>query len=83
MEWVLVIIQLLPYVFKLIKIVEKIFDKPESGNQKKDVVMAAAMASVDNLRSDAKAKVADTMSDIIDATVSYLYPHEEATNGQT
>ena len=85
MNWITTAIRLVPFVIKMIGIVELLFDEvPDSGADKKAFVMAAVegiFGVVLGISSGGQAetwkKIEPTISAIIDAVCDAIFPHEE------
>lgn len=84
MKWVQIVLRLFPTVVALIKIAEELFDDiPESGAQKKELVMAAiksVLAGVTGIAGDSEllGKIVKAVSYVIDAACLFLFPNDEA-----
>ena len=89
MSWITMCIRLVPFVIKMIGIVEKLFDDvPDSGADKKAFVMAAVegifgvvLGISTGGQAETWAKIKPTISSIIDAVCDAVFPHEENDNG--
>ena len=85
MSWVTIAIRLVPFVIKMVGIVEKLFDDvPDSGADKKAFVMAAVegifgvvLGISSGGQAETWAKIEPTISAIIDAVCDAIFPHEE------
>ena len=85
MSWITMCIRLVPFVIKMIGIVEKLFDDvPDSGADKKAFVMAAVegifgvvLGISTGGHAETWAKIKPTISAIIDAVCDAIFPHEE------
>ncbi len=81
MNWLSLIFKLLPTVFQLAKVAEKAFDDiPESGPQKKELVMGATQAIILGAHSVSEGpqketweKIAAPISGIVDAACGFLF----------
>jgi len=81
MQWIGVVIQLIPIVVKLMKIAEGLLGDG-TGEQKKAYVMAAVKALFDAAEgllggSDMWDKIEAAISPLIDFACMFLFPHEE------
>ena len=80
MNWVSLIFRLIPLVSKLMILAEKAFDDiPESGAQKKQMVMDTIRAIVEGLSGvvltpDMWAKIEAILSALVDIVCPFLFP---------
>jgi hypothetical protein len=89
MNWITMAIRLVPFVIKMIGIVELLFDDvPDSGKDKKAFVMTAVegifgvvLGISSGGQAETWAKIEPTISSIIDAVCDAVFPHEEEING--
>jgi len=87
MTWFLLAIQLLSTLPKLLALAEKAFDDiPDSGAQKKEMVMAAVKAIVEGVlgvstggQADLWKKIQMVIEPAIDIMCTFLFPNKEAT----
>ncbi len=85
MNWITMAIRLVPFVIKMVGIVEKLFDDvPDSGADKKAFVMAAVegifgvvLGISSGGQAETWAKIEPTISAIIDAVCDAIFPHDE------
>ncbi len=83
MEWIRIIIRVIPAIIKLMAIAEDLFDDtPDSGADKKKMVTAAVKALIQGVSGftgdEALWKKIDlAISLIIDVAAAFLFPHEE------
>lgn len=84
MNWVQLLLQILPFVFRLIPIAEKAFaDVPKSGAEKKAMVMGATSVAVDALatistggQKETWDRIAKPVSGIVDAACTIMFPQD-------
>ena len=82
MNWVSLIFRLIPLVSKLMILAEKAFDDvPESGVQKKQMVMDTIRAIVEGLSGvvltpDMWTKIEGILSALVDIVCPFLFPDE-------
>ena len=80
MAWIAIVLKLIPAVIKLMKIAEQAFDDvPDSGAEKKDMVIQAIKATVEGLSGvtltpEMWEKIESTISAIIDVICIFLFP---------
>jgi len=80
MAWLSIVLQLIPVVFKLMKVAEELFDdQPDSGEQKKAYVMEAIhemVVAAGSLMGNPElwAKIEKAISFLIDAACLFLFP---------
>jgi hypothetical protein len=83
MQWIGIILKIIPMIAKLMKIAEQAFDGvKDSGAQKKQMVMDAIKAITEAALGSAFtqelwAKIEKVLSPIIDIAASFLFPHDE------
>jgi len=85
MNWLLILIQLIPLVVKLMEIAEKAFDdQPDSGVDKKDFVMKALQAVIRaaaGLSTGGQKEtweiLATPIGMFIDAVCGFLFPNDD------
>jgi len=83
MNWITMAIRLVPFVIKMVGIVEKLFDDGEGANKKKlvmEMVEGALEAIVGISTGEQKelwTKLEPTISSIIDALAGFLFPHDD------
>ena len=81
MSWLATFLQVLPSVIQLMAVAEKAFDKkPDSGAEKKQMVMGATKAMVDGLQTVSKGGQKETWNKLeaplngaIDAACDFLF----------
>ena len=84
MNWVSLIFKLIPLVSKLMILAEKAFDDiPESGAQKKQMVMDTVKAIVEGLSGvvltpELWAKIESILSVLVDIVCPFLFDEEKA-----
>jgi len=86
MQWFAMVFRLIPMVTKLMTIAEQAFDDiPESGPQKKQLVMEAVKAVFDAIigastggQQETWKKIEPVVSSIIDAICDFIFPKEDA-----
>ena len=82
MAWIAIVLKLIPAVIKLMKIAEQAFDDvPDSGAEKKEMVIQAIKAIVEGLSGitltpEMWGKIESTISAIIDIACIFLFPKE-------
>ncbi|MBT7082595.1 MAG: hypothetical protein HN929_14235 [Chloroflexi bacterium] len=89
MAWVTMAIRLIPFVIKMVGIVEKLFDDvPDSGADKKQFVMTAVegifgvvLGISSGGQAETWAKLEPVISSVIDAVCDAIFPHEEEIDG--
>lgn len=76
-------IQLIPYVFELVKLAEKYLG-PGTGMQKKEMVTEGAKVAVDAVsnvstggQKDTWGAIGPLVSSVIDFAAGFLFPHED------
>ncbi len=87
MSYLTIIFKLIPFAIKLMAIAENLFDSiPDSGSQKKQMVMDAVEAlfeAVLSVSSESNAelwvKIEPAISAVIDAACGFLFPKDEVT----
>ncbi len=85
MNWVMLLLQLIPTIIKLVSFAEGAFkDTPQSGDAKKTLVLGVARTFVDGItavstggQKESWTLLAGPISMVIDLAVSLLFPHEE------
>ncbi len=83
MQIVLLIVKLIPTIFSLVTLAEKLFlDKPQSGAEKKNFVLAVleslsggASSVLTGGAADTWVKIKDPISMIVDAAATIAFPH--------
>jgi lipoate synthase len=84
MQWIGLIFKLIPLVSKLMVLAERAFDDvPESGAQKKQMVMETIRTIVESLSgvvltADMWAKIEAILSALVDIVCPFLFPKEKA-----
>ncbi len=83
MNWLTILIQLLPTIFKLMGFAEAFFPKTGAGADKKALVTGVAQAVVEGItavstggQKETWEKIAEPMSIIIDGAASIMYPKD-------
>jgi hypothetical protein len=84
MAWIGIILQILKALPELLKVAEKAFDGvPDSGKEKKEMVLTAVRAIVVALLGVDDKKtiqlIEDIISPIINIMCQFLFPHDEVT----
>ena len=83
MAWIMVVIRIIPTIISLMGIAEDLFDDtPDSGEDKKKMVMAAAKALIQGIAGftgtpELWAKIDKAIGLIIDAACVFLFPKED------
>ena len=85
MNWITMVIRLIPFVIKMIGIVEQLFDDvPDSGKDKKAFVMVTVegifgvvLGISSGGQAETWAKIEPTISKIIDAVCDVVFPHKD------
>ena len=85
MQWLMIVLRLIPSISKLMKIAEKLFDSiPDSGEQKKGYVLAAIKAIVEGITGftgdewdEIWGKIYEAVDTLIDIFAVFLFPHDE------
>lgn len=85
MNWLVIIVKLLPFIFQMVTLAEKAFsDKPKSGADKKALVTTGAKAAVGAItaistggQADTWNRIAEPVSGIIDMAAGIMYPRAE------
>lgn len=85
MNWITLLIKLIPTIIQLITFAEKAFaDTPGTGAQKKELVTGAAKAIVGGVvavstggQAETWDRIAEPVGTIIDSTAGILFPHDE------
>ena len=85
MNWITMAIRLVPFIIKMIGIVEQLFDDvPDSGKDKKAFVMVAvegifgvALGISSGGQAETWAKIEPTISEFIDAVCDVVFPHND------
>lgn len=85
MQWILIVLRLIPSITELMKIAEKLFDSiPDSGAQKKEYVIAAIKAIVESITGFTGDewdviwnKVYEAVDSLINIFAIFLFPHDE------
>ncbi len=85
MNWLILLMQLLPSIVKLMGIAEEAFDKtPDSGKKKKEMVMGATAAILGGIagvstggQAETWKRIAKPVSGIIDNAAAIAFPHED------
>jgi lipoate synthase len=84
MQWIGLIFKLIPLVSKLMVLAERAFDDvPESGAQKKQMVMETIRTIVESLSgvvltADMWTKIEAILSALVDIVCPFLFPKEKA-----
>ena len=83
MTWIGIVLRLIPMIVKLMGIAEQAFDSiPDSGTQKKQMVIEAVRALVEGLSGvtftpELWSKILDVIIPMIDIAASFLFPSEK------
>jgi hypothetical protein len=85
MNYFILIMRLMPFVSTLVEIAEKLFDdKPDSGAEKKAMVMAVVKGLVNIMigvstggQQETWKKLEPLISQLVDAICAVLFPHDE------
>lgn len=79
MTWITLVIQIIKKLPELLDIAEKAFDDiPDSGEQKKEMVMAAVEAIVSAVIGDAVwERIEKIVTAIIDILCSFIFPNDK------
>jgi len=83
MTWLNIVLRIIPAIIKLAQIAEKVFDDvPDSGTQKKQMVIDAIRALVEGLSGvtftpELWAKISGIINPLIDIVAGFLFPSEK------
>lgn len=85
MEWFQIIVKAIPFVVQMIQLAEKAFDDiPESGEQKKAMVVQAVQVVFDTVigsstggQKETWKKLRPIVENLIDIAVRFIFPHED------
>ena len=85
MNWLTIIIKLLPFIFSMMNLAEKVMsDEPKSGADKKTLVVESAkiaIAAIAGVSTGGQAetwnKIAEPISTIIDSAAGMLFPNDD------
>ena len=83
MNWMLLLVKLLPTIVNLMGLAEKVLG-PKAGEQKKELVMGAAQAIIGGVaavstggQADTWDRIKDPVSQIVDSAAAIAFPHNE------
>ena len=82
MQWITIVLKIIPMIAKLMTIAEQAFDDiPDSGAQKKQMVIEAIKALVEGLSGvtftpELWTKIQGVLDPIIDIAAAFLFPKE-------
>jgi len=83
MQWITIVLKIIPMLAKLMAIAEQAFDEiPDSGAQKKQMVIEAIKALVEGLAGvtftpELWAKIQGVIDPVINIAAAFLFPHDE------
>lgn len=82
MQYLLILIKVLPFIMQLMQVAEKYFTAPGSGSAKKEAVTAATEVLVTGMtdmstggQADTWARIGPFISTIIDSAAEMAFPH--------
>ena len=83
MNWLSIVMKAVPTLITLMRVAEELFDgEPESGKEKKALVMTAIKAIIGGLTGvvltpELWTKIETAIGFIVDAACVFLFPHED------
>lgn len=85
MAWITILLKAIPFVMKLIQLAERAFDDiPDSGEQKKKMVMQGFQAAFDMVvgsstggQKETWEKLEPIISSFVDMACGFLFPNDE------